>query len=81
MGLDPRPLRAVWVEAAKAGPAPTPRRNDLPADLFDFTGREAECAVVEELLRTAGAVAIDGGAPPFYSPPNGDQDRPGQNRR
>jgi tetratricopeptide (TPR) repeat protein/transcriptional regulator with XRE-family HTH domain len=60
VGRDPRPLRAVWAEAAKAGAAPAPRRNDLPADLFDFTGREAESALVEELLRTAGAVAIDG---------------------
>lgn len=57
---DPRPLRAMWAEAAKAGAAPAPRRNDLPADLFDFTGREAESAQVDELLRTAGAVAIDG---------------------
>ncbi|MEV4508140.1 helix-turn-helix domain-containing protein [Dactylosporangium sp. NPDC049525] len=60
VGRDPRPLRAVWAEASKAGAAPPPRRNDLPADLFDFTGREAESALVEELLRTAGAVAIDG---------------------
>ncbi|SCF02857.1 Tetratricopeptide (TPR) repeat [Micromonospora viridifaciens] len=61
VGRDPRPLRAVWAEAAKAGAAPpTPRRNDLPADLFDFTGREAESALVVELLRTTGAVAIDG---------------------
>jgi transcriptional regulator with XRE-family HTH domain len=57
---DPRPLRAIWAEAAKAGAAPPPRRNDLPADLIDFTGREAEYALVEELLGTAGAVAIDG---------------------
>ncbi|MBN6040240.1 tetratricopeptide repeat protein [Amycolatopsis sp. 195334CR] len=57
---DPRPLRPLWAEATKAGAAPPPRRNDLPADLFDFTGREAEAAQVEELLRTAGAVAIDG---------------------
>jgi tetratricopeptide (TPR) repeat protein/transcriptional regulator with XRE-family HTH domain len=57
---DPRPLRPVWAEAAKAGAAPAPRRNDLPADLIDFTGREAEYAQVEGLLRTAGAVAIDG---------------------
>jgi tetratricopeptide (TPR) repeat protein/transcriptional regulator with XRE-family HTH domain len=60
VGRDPRPLRAMWAEAAEAGPAPVPRRNDLPADLFDFTGREAESALVEQLLRTAGAVAIDG---------------------
>ncbi|WP_344499836.1 ATP-binding protein [Dactylosporangium maewongense] len=60
VGRDPRPLRAVWAEAAKAGAAPPPRRNDLPADLFDFTGREAESALVEQLLRTAGAVAVDG---------------------
>lgn len=57
---DPRPLRAMWAEATKAGAAPAPRRNDLPADLFDFTGRDAEAAQVDELLRTAGAVAIDG---------------------
>jgi tetratricopeptide (TPR) repeat protein/transcriptional regulator with XRE-family HTH domain len=60
VGRDPRPLRAMWSEAAKAGAAPAPRRNDLPADLFDFTGRETESALVEELLRTAGAVVIDG---------------------
>ncbi|MET8908903.1 tetratricopeptide repeat protein [Micromonospora sp. NPDC004551] len=60
VGRDPRPLRAAWAEAAKAGAAPAPRRNDLPADLFDFTGRETESALVEELLRTVGAVAIDG---------------------
>lgn len=57
---DPRPLRPVWAEADRAGAAPAPRRNDLPADLFDFTGREPETARVEELLRTAGAVVIDG---------------------
>ncbi|WP_246606876.1 ATP-binding protein [Paractinoplanes toevensis] len=57
---DPRPLRAIWTEATQAGPAPAPRRNDLPADLFDFTGREEESAQVEELLRTVGAVAVDG---------------------
>lgn len=60
VGRDPRPLRAMWAEAASAGAAPAPRRNDLPADLFDFTGRQAESALVEELLRTVGAVAIDG---------------------
>ncbi|WP_231933433.1 ATP-binding protein [Micromonospora coxensis] len=60
VGRDPRPLRAVWAEASRAGAAPAPRRNDLPADLFDFTGREAEAALVEELLRAVGAVAIDG---------------------
>ncbi|WP_202818971.1 ATP-binding protein [Actinosynnema sp. ALI-1.44] len=57
---DPRPLRPMWAEAAKAGAAPPPRRNDLPADLTDFTGRAAEYAQVEALLQTAGAVAIDG---------------------
>lgn len=60
VGRDPRPLRAVWAEAADAGAAPAPRRNDLPADLIDFTGRETESALVEGLLRTAGAVAVDG---------------------
>ncbi|MEU7936196.1 ATP-binding protein [Microbispora bryophytorum] len=60
VGRDPRPLRALWAEAAEAGAAPARRRNDLPADLFDFTGRKAESALVEELLRTTGAAAIDG---------------------
>jgi tetratricopeptide (TPR) repeat protein/transcriptional regulator with XRE-family HTH domain len=60
VGRDPRPLRALWVEASKAGADPTPRRNDLPADLADFTGRETESALVAELLRTSNAVAIDG---------------------
>jgi len=60
VGRDPRPLRAMWVEASKAGAAPSPRRNDLPADLADFTGREAELEHIEEMLRKAGAVAIDG---------------------
>ncbi|MEJ3653475.1 helix-turn-helix domain-containing protein [Actinomycetes bacterium KLBMP 9759] len=57
---DPRPLRPLWAEAAKAGAAPPPRRNDVPADLIDFTGRDAEYALVEDLLRTVGAAAIDG---------------------
>ncbi|WP_246001947.1 ATP-binding protein [Allorhizocola rhizosphaerae] len=60
VGRDPRPLRALWAEASKAGAAPAPRRNDLPADLLDFTGREAESARVAQLLRTTGAVVIDG---------------------
>lgn len=60
VGRDPRPLRVLWAEASKAGAAPAPRRNDLPADLGDFTGRETETALVADLLRTAHAVAIDG---------------------
>lgn len=60
VGRDPRPLRPLWAEATRAGAAPAPRRNDLPADLIDFTGREDEYAQVEELLRAAGVVAIDG---------------------
>ena len=60
VGRDPRPLRAVWVEASKAGAEPAPRRNDLPADLGDFTGREVETSLVTQLLQTASAVAIDG---------------------
>ncbi|WP_245563425.1 ATP-binding protein [Longispora albida] len=57
---DPRPLRPLWTEAMQAGAAPAPRRNDLPADIADFTGREAEAARVAELLRSAGAVVVDG---------------------
>ncbi|GIE36868.1 hypothetical protein Ait01nite_099130 [Actinoplanes italicus] len=60
VGRDPRPLRPLWAEATRAGATPAPRRNDLPADLFDFTGRETERDRVEELLRTAGAAAVDG---------------------
>ena len=60
VGRDPRPLRAVWVEASKAGAEPAPRRNDLPADLGDFTGREVESALVTQLLQSANAVVIDG---------------------
>ncbi|BEL01985.1 hypothetical protein Q0Z83_001760 [Actinoplanes sichuanensis] len=60
VGRDPRPLRPIWAEADKTGAAPPPRRNDLPADLFDFTGRESEVAHAEELLRTVGAAAVDG---------------------
>lgn len=60
VGRDPRPLRTLWTEASQAGPAPAPRRNDLPADLADFTAREHESALVAHLLRGAGAVAIDG---------------------
>ncbi|MBB6032661.1 ATP-binding protein [Phytomonospora endophytica] len=60
VGRDPRPLRPLWIEAMKAGAAPPPRRNDLPADLADFTGRETEAARVEELLRDTGVVAVDG---------------------
>jgi tetratricopeptide (TPR) repeat protein/transcriptional regulator with XRE-family HTH domain len=60
VGRDPRPLRPIWAEADRAGAAPPPRRNDLPADLFDFTGREAEIVRAEELLRTTGAAAVDG---------------------
>jgi tetratricopeptide (TPR) repeat protein/transcriptional regulator with XRE-family HTH domain len=60
VGRDPRPLRALWAEASKAGADPSPRRNDLPADLADFTGRETESALVAQLLHTASAVAIDG---------------------
>ncbi|WP_239123274.1 ATP-binding protein [Rhizocola hellebori] len=60
VGRDPRPLRTLWADAAKAGAEPTPRRNDVPADLADFTGRETEAALVVQLLSTVNTVAIDG---------------------
>ncbi|WP_034593664.1 ATP-binding protein [Hamadaea tsunoensis] len=60
VGRDPRPLRPLWAEASQTAPAPAPRRNDLPADVADFTAREREIARAEELVRNSGAVAVDG---------------------
>ncbi|WP_285663514.1 ATP-binding protein [Actinorhabdospora filicis] len=60
VGRDPRPLRPLWTEAMKAEAMPAPRRNDLPADLADFTGRSLELAMVKKTLATGSSVSIDG---------------------
>ncbi|MEV6208186.1 tetratricopeptide repeat protein [Kitasatospora sp. NPDC051914] len=65
---DPRPLRPLWERSSNPLPAPPkssrqvqPRpRNDLPRDLPDFTGREAELAAVFDAVESHGVVAVDG---------------------
>jgi len=63
---DPRPLRELWEQASQLPPAPPPARpkvagrNDLPLDVADFTGRQAELDAVRENLATGRAAAIDG---------------------
>jgi tetratricopeptide (TPR) repeat protein len=65
---DPRPLRPLWERASNPLPAPPkssrqvhfPPRNDLPRDVPDFTGREAELAAVLAAVESSRVVAIDG---------------------
>lgn len=65
---DPRPLRAVWERASSPLPAPPkssrqvhfPPRNDLPRDVPDFTGREAQLAAVLDAVAGNRVVAVDG---------------------
>jgi tetratricopeptide (TPR) repeat protein len=72
---DPRPLRPLWERASNTLPAPpkasrqvqppsppagAPARNDLPRDVPDFTGREAELGAVLAAVRTDRVVAVDG---------------------
>ncbi|MFJ7269536.1 tetratricopeptide repeat protein [Streptomyces sp. NPDC099050] len=66
---DPRPLRPLWERgSAQALPAPPkasrqvqPRpRNDLPRDVADFTGREAQLASVMVAVDSHRGVAVDG---------------------
>ncbi|MFE0134936.1 tetratricopeptide repeat protein [Streptomyces sp. NPDC059037] len=65
---DPRPLRPLWERASNPLPAPPkssrqgrPRpRNDLPRDVPDFTGREAQLATVLAAVDSHRVVAIDG---------------------
>ncbi|GAA3117014.1 tetratricopeptide repeat protein [Streptomyces rectiviolaceus] len=65
---DPRPLRPLWERTSNPLPAPpkssrqgkpTPR-NDLPRDVPDFTGREAELAAVLAAVDSHRVVAVDG---------------------
>lgn len=68
VGRDPRPLRPLWERAANPLPAPPrtsrqvhfPPRNDLPRDVPDFTGREAQLAAVLETVESSRVVAVDG---------------------
>jgi transcriptional regulator with XRE-family HTH domain len=63
---DPRPLRELWEQASRLPPAPPQARpkvagrNDLPLDVTDFTGRQAELDAVRASLAAGRAVAIDG---------------------
>ncbi|MFA1546421.1 tetratricopeptide repeat protein [Actinomadura chokoriensis] len=72
---DPRPLRPLWERASNPLPAPPktsrqvqppppgaprPARNDLPRDVPDFTGREAELAAVLAAVESDRVVAVDG---------------------
>ncbi|MGW7270767.1 tetratricopeptide repeat protein [Streptomyces sp. NPDC054864] len=65
---DPRPLRPLWERSSNPLPAPPkssrqgrPRpRNDLPRDVPDFTGREAQLAAVLAAVESHRVVAVDG---------------------
>lgn len=65
---DPRPLRPLWERSSNPLPAPPkssrqgrPRpRNDLPRDVPDFTGREAQLAAVLAAVDSHQMVAVDG---------------------
>lgn len=65
---DPRPLRPLWERCSNPLPPPPkasrqvqPRpRNDLPRDVPDFTGREAQLAAVLAAVESHRVVAVDG---------------------
>ncbi|NUW37426.1 tetratricopeptide repeat protein [Nonomuraea sp. SMC257] len=65
---DPRPLRPLWERSSNPLPAPPKAsrlvppqpRNDLPRDVPDFTGREAQLAAVLAAVDSHRIVAIDG---------------------
>lgn len=65
---DPRPLRPLWERSSNPLPAPPkasrlvpPKpRNDLPRDVPDFTGREAQLAAVLAAVDSHQVVAVDG---------------------
>lgn len=65
---DPRPLRPLWERSSNPLPAPPkssrqgrPRpRNDLPRDVPDFTGREAQLTAVLAAVDSHRVVAVDG---------------------
>ncbi|MGW6496044.1 tetratricopeptide repeat protein [Nonomuraea angiospora] len=55
----PKTSRQVQPPSPPAG-APRPPRNDLPRDVPDFTGREAQLAAVLAGVESSRVVAIDG---------------------
>ncbi|MDL4815330.1 tetratricopeptide repeat protein [Actinomadura opuntiae] len=55
----PKTSRRVQPPSPPAG-APRPPRNDLPRDVPDFTGREAELAAVLDAVAGSRVVAVDG---------------------
>ncbi|MFF0096644.1 tetratricopeptide repeat protein [Streptomyces canus] len=55
----PRTSRQVHPPAPPAG-APRPPRNDLPRDVPDFTGREAQLTAVLDGLGADRVIAVDG---------------------
>ncbi|MGW2381026.1 helix-turn-helix domain-containing protein [Streptomyces sp. NPDC001658] len=55
----PRTSRQVPPPSPPAG-APRPPRNDLPRDVPDFTGREAQLAAVLAAVAAGRVVAVDG---------------------
>ncbi|MFF3689568.1 tetratricopeptide repeat protein [Streptomyces sp. NPDC002187] len=65
---DPRPLRPLWERSSSPLPAPPkssrqgrPRpRNDLPRDVSDFTGRQAQLAALLAAVDSHRVVAVDG---------------------
>ncbi|WP_328744305.1 tetratricopeptide repeat protein [Streptomyces sp. NBC_00285] len=55
----PRTSRQVQPPSPPAG-APSPPRNDLPRDVPDFTGREAQLAAVLDGVTGSRVIALDG---------------------
>ncbi|HET6858136.1 MAG TPA: helix-turn-helix transcriptional regulator, partial [Streptomyces sp.] len=55
----PKTSRQVQPPSPPAG-APRPPRNDLPRDVPDFTGREAQLAAVYAAVDSSRVVAVDG---------------------
>ncbi|MFE6286643.1 helix-turn-helix domain-containing protein [Streptomyces sp. NPDC057877] len=65
---DPRPLRPLWERTSNPLPAPPKSsrqgrplpRNDLPRDVPDFTGREAQLTAVLAAVESHRVVSVDG---------------------
>ncbi|MFG2089389.1 tetratricopeptide repeat protein [Spirillospora sp. NPDC048824] len=59
LAAPPKTSRQVQPPSPPAG-APRPPRNDLPRDMPDFTGREAQLAAVLAAVDGSRVVAVDG---------------------